>query len=55
MNSDFAKSVYQLKNGMWGYRYCVRVDGKNVYKRVSKDRNGMPCNFRRTSHAVTAI
>lgn len=52
MNSDFAKSVYQLKNGMWGYRYCVRVDGKNVYKRVSKDRNGMP--FRTKKEAVKA-
>ena len=25
---DSNKSVYQLNNGMWGFRFCTRVNGK---------------------------
>ncbi len=42
MAKDQNKSVFQLKNGNWGFRFCVRVNGKNVYKRMSKDENGQP-------------
>lgn len=34
--------VYQLKNGNWGFRYGVVVNGKTVWKRHSKDENGQP-------------
>ena len=35
-------SVFQLQNGMWGYRFCVRVNGKNVYRRRTHDEKGFP-------------
>ena len=39
---DSNKSVYQLNNGMWGFRFCTRVNGKNVYRRMSTDKDGKP-------------
>ena len=39
---DSNKSVYQLNNGMWGFRFCTRVNGKNVYRRMSTDKDGRP-------------
>ena len=41
------KSVYQLSNGMWGFRYCVRINGKNVCRRSSKDKDGNPLKTKR--------
>ena len=32
--------VYQLKNGNWGYRFCVSVNGKSISKRCSRDAFG---------------
>lgn len=32
--------VYQLKDGNWGYRFKVFVDGKAIYKKCSRDENG---------------
>lgn len=34
--------VYQLANGNWAYRFCKSVNGKNVSRRGSTDRNGKP-------------
>ncbi|MFQ9514641.1 MAG: tyrosine-type recombinase/integrase [Eubacterium sp.] len=34
--------VYQLKNGYWGFRYGILIDGKKVYKKMSKDEFGNP-------------
>lgn len=34
--------VYQLMNGLWGFRFCKSVNGKKVYKRCSTDSNGNP-------------
>lgn len=31
-----------MKNGVWGYRYQVLVNGKMVWKRVSKDEDEKP-------------
>lgn len=44
--------VYQLKNGMWGYRYDFYEDGKRVWKKRSKDENGNP--FKTKSQAAKA-
>lgn len=32
--------IYQLKNGNWGYRYGVVVNGKTVWRKISKDEEG---------------
>lgn len=32
--------VYQLKDGNWGYRFKVCINGKAIYKKCSKDENG---------------
>ncbi len=35
-----ATGVYQMKNGNWGYRFCVSVNGKSVSRRSSRDAFG---------------
>lgn len=47
MGNQPEKSVYQLSNGMWGFRYCVRINGKNVCRRSSKDKDGNPLKTKR--------
>ena len=32
---------------MWGFRYCVRINGKNVCRRSSKDKDGNPLKTKR--------
>ena len=32
--------IYQLKDGNWGYRFKVCINGKAIYKKCSKDENG---------------
>lgn len=32
--------VYQLDNGLWGFRFIINVDGRNVSKRKTTDENG---------------
>lgn len=44
--------LYQLKNGNWAFRYGVVVNGKTVWRRVSKDENGIP--FKTKRQAVNA-
>ena len=34
--------VYQLKNGQWGYRFCIGVDGHRISQRGKTDLNGNP-------------
>lgn len=44
--------IYQLKNGTWGYRYGIVVDGKTIWKKISKDEQGN--SFKTKSQAVKA-
>ena len=44
--------VYQLKNGAWGFRYGVVVNGRTVWKKRSKDENGHP--FKTKTAAIKA-
>ena len=34
--------IYQLKNGNWAYRYTRVINGKNVFRKRSKDEFGKP-------------
>ena len=34
------KGVYQLDNGNWGYRYGIVVDGKTIWKKKVRDKDG---------------
>ena len=47
MGNQPEKSVYQLSNEMWAFRYCVRINGKNVCRRSSKDKDGNPLKTKR--------
>lgn len=35
-------AVYQLKNGLWGYKFCTSVNGKRISKRGRTDLDGNP-------------
>ena len=48
-------SVFQLQNGMWGYRFCVRVNGKNVYRRRTHDEKGFPFKSKREASKARQI
>ena len=39
-NNDSA--VYQLKNGRWGYRFSISVDGQKIARRGRTDLDGNP-------------
>ena len=34
--------VYQLKNGLWAYRFIVKINGEQKTQRRSKDEEGKP-------------
>ena len=34
--------VYQLKNGYWGFRYAIVVDGKRIERKRNVDEVGNP-------------
>ena len=34
--------IYQLKNGYWGFRYVIVVNGQRVERRRNVDENGNP-------------
>ena len=40
--SKTTSGVYQLSNGMWGYRYAYWVDGKQKDIKRTKDENRNP-------------
>ena len=46
-NNNNSNSVYQLSDGKWGFRYCIRVNGKNIYKRFKTDHDGNPLKTRK--------
>lgn len=35
-------AVYQLKNGLWGFKFCTSVNGKRISKRGRTDLDGNP-------------
>ena len=35
-------AVYQLKNGFWGFKFCISVNGKQITKRGRSDLDGNP-------------
>ena len=42
MSATESKGVYQLPNGMWGYRYAYMLNGKQKDLKRTKDENGNP-------------
>ena len=44
--------VYQLKNGLWAYRFIVKINGEQKTQRRSKDEEGKP--FRTQKQAARA-
>ena len=41
--------VFQLPNGMWGFRYAFMLDGKQKDIRRNKDENGNPFKTERAA------
>lgn len=35
-----SNGVFQLKNGYWGYRFVLKIDGKTIRKKKVFDCNG---------------
>ena len=44
-----SKGVYQLPNGMWGYRYAYMLNGKQRDLKRTKDENGNPFKTERAA------
>ena len=44
-----SSGVYQLHNGMWGFRYAFWVDGKQKDIKRTKDENGNPFKTERAA------
>lgn len=42
MSKTSDKGVFQLDNGYWGYRYIIKVDGKNKESKRTRDDFGNP-------------
>ena len=40
MANKTENGVYQMDNGMWGYRFCIVVDGKQVSRKKVTDASG---------------
>lgn len=52
MEKKQSKGVFQCKNGNWGYRYTVIVNGETRSKKKVKDESG--CYFKTEKQAVKA-
>ena len=52
MSATESKGVYQLPNGMWGYRYAYMLNGKQKDLKRTKDENGNP--FKTKTAAIKA-
>ena len=50
--SKTSSGVYQLPNGMWGFRYAFMLDGKQKDIKRTKDENGNP--FKAEKAAIKA-
>ena len=50
--SKTSSGVYQLPNGMWGFRYAFMLDGKQKDIKRTKDENGNP--FKTEKAAIKA-
>ena len=44
-----SSGVYQLPNGMWGYRYAYMLNGKQKDLKRTKDENGNPFKAERAA------
>ena len=49
MSATESKGVYQLPNGMWGYRYAYMLNGKQKDLKRIKDENGNPFKTERAA------
>ena len=49
MSATELKGVYQLPNGMWGYRYAYILNGKQRDLKRTKDENGNPFRTERAA------
>ena len=52
MSTSESRGVYQLPNGMWGYRYAYILNGKQKDLKRTKDENGNPFKTERAAHQV---
>ena len=52
MTKTTSAGVFQLPNGMWGFRYAFMLDGKQKDIRRNKDENGNP--FKTEKAAIKA-
>lgn len=52
MEQQRSTSVYQLKNGNWGYRFAITVDGERISQRRTKSAAGLP--FKNQKEAMRA-
>ena len=53
MTKTTSAGVFQLPNGMWGFRYAFMLDGKQKDIRRNKDENGNP--FKTERAAIISI
>lgn len=44
--------VYQLENGLWAYRFIIKVNGKSITQRRTKNEGGKP--FKTAKQAAKA-
>ena len=49
MTKTTSAGVFQLPNGMWGFRYAFMLDGKQKDIRRNKDKNGNPFKTERAA------
>ena len=49
MTKTTSAGVFQLPNGMWGFRYAFMLDGKQKDIRRNKDENGNPFKTERAA------
>ena len=49
MTKASSTGVFQLPNGMWGFRYAFMLNGKQKYIRRNKDENGNPFKTERAA------
>jgi len=47
--------VYKLENGFWAYRFIIKVNGKSIVSRKTKDENGQPFKTEKSASRARQI
>ena len=55
MSKENLAGVYQLKNGCWGFRYAINVNGKRREGKKTKDENGNPFKTEKQAFALFSL